>query len=423
MSTPAPLSVRAVRWLFWAALALRLWFVLVAHPAHRFIYSDMQSYHQVALQLLQGQVSPWHAFRPVGYSLLLVPFYALGIGPGWVGVLQALLGAAMVPLAARLATRCRVGPRGALVCALLVACSAPLVMYGGLILTELPSAFLLLLGITFAFEAAPAQRAKWLGAGFALGLAVALRPNLLLALPPLALFTWRRDAAAFAALSLGVALPVLCVSAYNSHALGHLAGPSCNGGLNFYLNFADVHTIQYRGVFGGYWVSPVPNGLDHTRLELTDVPFFDDRHYYRSGIAFVAQQPAALRDALANFVEAAGLGRQLYWPDWPGHGPLLRAYARLFFGLVLLPALLLSFAQLLPNVRKGTAATALQLVAICMASLLPIYFFLGDPRVRVPFDPLWMVLAVLAVQRLATHFGQRSGPSGQTTGEDTSGLP
>jgi hypothetical protein len=56
----------AVRLLFGSALLLRLGYVLVAHPPGQFVYSDMQSYDSVAFELLAGQPSPWHAFRPVG---------------------------------------------------------------------------------------------------------------------------------------------------------------------------------------------------------------------------------------------------------------------------------------------------------------------------------------------------------------------
>lgn len=204
----------------------------------------------------------------------------------------------------------------------------------------------------------------------------------------------------------------------NSYALGRPAGPAANGGLNFYLNFADVHTIQYQGPLGGYWVSPVPNGFDHSRRELSAVPFFEDGHYYRVGLRYLAQHPAALGAALDNFVEASGLGRQLYWPNWPGHERLLRGYAHSFSALVLLPALLLLAALGAPRLRRRLPHAALVVSGCCVLGLVPMYLFLGDPRVRVPFDPLWIVLAGLAVELLYRQFARKGAPDDRSARQE-----
>jgi hypothetical protein len=224
---------------------------------------------------------------------------------------------------------------------------------------------------------------------------------------------------AWSLFGLGLALPLALVCAYNSRALGRPAGPSANGGINFYLNFADVHTLQYGGHFGQYWISPVPNGFNHTRVELTDVPFFQDSYWYGRGIAHVREHPESLRSALQNFTEAAGMGRQLMWPHWPGHETLLQSYALGFFWLVLLPALLALGLCTLRLYRmwrtrgtgRGAAAQAtpeaLTIAALCGSTILPIYLFLGDPRVRVPFDPLWIVLAGVALDALVRLLAAR----------------
>jgi 4-amino-4-deoxy-L-arabinose transferase-like glycosyltransferase len=400
-----------LRGLFWLALALRLVFVVFVHSPRDYVYSDMGSYHVVALELLAGIPSPWHAFRPVGYSMLLAVSYVLSDGSRTlVGVWQAAMGAALVPLTAGLARGAGASRRTALAAALAVTLSLPLVLYSGLLLTELPTSFFMLLGLRLAVTArARRGRAKYLRlalAGLSLGVAAALRPNFLLLSPIIVLFVLVRDGlaglrtAALGALMLLASLlvPVLLVSAYNSQVLGRPAGPACNGGLNFYLNFADIRTIQYQGPLGAYWVSPVPNGFHSTRLELTDVPFFEDRHYYVAGVKYVREHPRALLRALGNFVETSGLGNQLYWPNWPGREPLLRAYALAFFWAALVPALGWLLALLRRRVRAGARPEALLAATLCLASAVPMYFFLGDPRLRVPFDPLWIVLSGLAYQ-------------------------
>ena len=401
-----------LRALFWVALALRLTFVVFFHSPRDFVYSDMQSYHTVALELLTGVQSPWHAFRPVGYSMLLAILYVLSDASGtWVGVVQGAMGAALVPLTAALARSAGASRKTALVSALAVAFSLPLIFYGGLLLTEVPTSFFMMLGLVLAVTRRPCERRpvwKRLAlSGLSLGIAAALRPNLLVVCPVLIGFLLLREPSGlrFARpwrgallLLLALAVPVLLVSAYNSRVLGHLAGPAKNGGLNFYLNFADVLTVQYQGPFGGYWVSPIPNGFHYTRYELSAVPFFEERHYYAAGLKYVREHPRALVLALRNFVEAAGLGNQIYWPNWPGHEVLFRGYALAFFGAVLAPALCSLIGLVWGRVRARVRPQALLIAALCVASALPMYLFLGDPRVRVPFDPLWIVLSGLAYQ-------------------------
>jgi 4-amino-4-deoxy-L-arabinose transferase-like glycosyltransferase len=444
-------DARWLRLLFVTAALLRLYFVLFLHPPRAFVFSDMQSYDYVALEILSGRSNVWHAFRPVGYSLLLALVYALtDVSRTFVGVLQALMGAALVPWSAQLARAAGASRASALLAALVVLTNVPLILYSGLLLTEVPSAFFLLLGLKQLLVEPRKPRspfARLAASGLYLGLAAAVRPNFLLALPVVALYAlhWISRgglprARSWLLLGAGLALPLALVSLYNSHALGRPVGLSCNGGLNFYLNFADVHTIQYQGPMGQYWISPVPNGFDHTRQELTDVPLFEDAHYYARGLAFVREHPASLRDALQNFPEAAGVGRQLLWPGWPGHESLLASYSLGFFALVLLPALTMlgvlaraAFRAFRPlwraRGRAGLARAAvdggasppasvrpeaLTLAALCASSALPIYLFLGDPRVRVPFDPLWIVLAALALDALARavrgRFRRRRSP-------------
>lgn len=405
-----------LRLLFVLAALLRLVFVLKAHPARDFVFSDMQSYDSVAFELLAGQTSVWHAFRPVGYSYLLAGIYALSDGSRTlVGVLQALMGAALAPISVELARAAGARRATSLLVGLVVATSVPLTLYCGLLLTEIPSAFFLLLALKLALVAEDAQRARYprlFFTGLCLGLAGALRPNFLLVYPVVGLYLMRRirfagarHMLAWTLVGLGLALPLGVVCKHNSSALGRPCGPSANGGLNFYLNFADVNTIQYVGALGQYWIAPVPNGIDHTRQELTSVPLFEDGYYYRRGLAYVRAHPHALLEALQNFPEAAGIGRQLLWPHWPGHELLLLNYARAFFLLVLLPALG-AIVMLARRAYRGLRARvelnveALTLAALCASTALPIYLFLGDPRVRVPFDPLWILLAGLMFEAL-----------------------
>ncbi|HEX6243661.1 MAG TPA: glycosyltransferase family 39 protein, partial [Polyangiales bacterium] len=214
-----------VRCAFAFALLVRLAYVLFAHPPGHFVFSDMQSYDSVAFELLGGAINPWHAFRPVGYSMLLASVYRLTDGSRtFVGVLQALMSAALVPYAAELARAAGAGRRTALWVALLVATSVPLIFYSGLLLTEIPTTFCLVWALRQAIALAGGLRPRlwpWASLGLALGLAGAMRPNLLPLAPLVLLYAawagprgWfrqpglarRRRMAALAAATLGCAL-------------------------------------------------------------------------------------------------------------------------------------------------------------------------------------------------------------------------
>jgi 4-amino-4-deoxy-L-arabinose transferase-like glycosyltransferase len=416
MSAPLEPSDRryalAVRLLFGSALLLRLGYVLIAHPPGQFVYSDMQSYDSVAFELLAGQPNPWHAFRPVGYSMFLALVYRLTDGSRtFVGVLQALMSAALVPWTAAIARAVGATRVVALLVGLFVALSVPLIFYSGVLLTEVPTAFFLVFALKLALAPEPRRGGFWrhVRIGLALGVAGAMRPNLLHVAPVVAAFVGlvrvrlrdlRAGALALLTVMAALSLPVAVVSAYNSRALGRPAGPAANGGLNFYLNFADVRSVHYSGAFGAYWISPVPNGLRFTRDEPTNVPFFEDTHYYRAGVRFVRQHPDALVRALDNFVEAAGLGRQLYWPNWPGFERTFHRYALWFFALAIAPALAFLLGLGLQALRGRASLPRLLLASVCVMGTLPMYFFLGDPRVRVPFDPIWLVLGGLGFQSI-----------------------
>ncbi|HEX6241528.1 MAG TPA: hypothetical protein VFZ61_11560, partial [Polyangiales bacterium] len=79
--------------------------------------------------------------------------------------------------------------------------------------------------------------------------------------------------------------------------------------------------------------------------------------------------------------------------------------AHLFFVIVLAPGL--AFLLHLGGQWRLRRARreALLLGLVCVVGTLPMYFFLGDPRVRVPFDPLWIVLAGLGFQQVWRDLG------------------
>ena len=111
------------------------------------------------------------------------------------------------------------------------------------------------------------------------------------------------------------------------------------------------------------------------------------------GLALLRDRPSRLVErGVSNWVEAAGMGRQGYWPVPDTR--LTRMHRRAFFIAALLP----SFAgMLLLAARRRFAArenaALLAAAGLIVSNLVTVFFFLGDPRMRVPFDSLVLLLA------------------------------
>ena len=99
----------------------------------------------------------------------------------------------------------------------------------------------------------------------------------------------------------------------------------------------------------------------------------------------LSEQPSLMLGPIHNLPETAGIGSQNLWPPASGHEPQVMRYGRLFCGFILLPTAGLTLFAVLRRQRLSRAAKAC--VWILILSLVSAILFLGDPRIRVPFDP------------------------------------
>jgi 4-amino-4-deoxy-L-arabinose transferase-like glycosyltransferase len=299
----------------------------------------------------------------------------------------------------------------------------PAVYYTGFLLTETLSSFLIVAG-AWALVASIERRSRWgfLLCGLLLGAGATVRPNLLVFLPcvPVIIWLglarrWREAVLSAAVLCAAFALPVGAAAAHNARLVG-TPTLGTNGGLNFYLNFASVRGVRFRDARGEHGITPIPNLFYHQNDEVVKVPFYADRHYFERGLALLREDLGRLRVTVRNLVEASGVGRQGYWPvdereRWT------RLHRRWFFYVGIVPSLV---GITLLGFRRRYAANQhrplLVAAGLVLSSLVTLLLFLGDPRMRVPFDPLLMVLAAAGfvwvgeeLQRLA--LARRSGSS------------
>jgi 4-amino-4-deoxy-L-arabinose transferase-like glycosyltransferase len=396
--------------LFTGGTALRLWFNLAVHPPGDFVTSDMWVYDHRADHFFTRPPGPWDTFTPPGYPALLALIFRL-CGRhchATVGVVQAFMGGALAPLVFILARRLTGSRLVARVSGIGTALYFPLIFYGGLLMTEVPFALLLLLGTLALARAAADARPRWpVAAGVALAAATLVRPNLLVFLPLVAVHFWvarHRDwkaALRSTAFVLAGAVPLLAWgSLHNSRIAGRPVGLGTNGGLNFFLAHSDYRGATYQEGSFRHEIVPIPNLLRYERMYESPVPLYDEGHFYRAGIQRLARDPYRLLESLDNVTDGLGVGRLDYWPGWRPMGRLLIVFSKSAFWLLFLPAtaylvVLIALGRLFRPQESGRL-----LLFLVAYSVIPVlYLFLGDPRLRVPFDPLFLILTVDALVR------------------------
>ncbi|MFO0661441.1 MAG: phospholipid carrier-dependent glycosyltransferase [Polyangiaceae bacterium] len=414
--------------LFVAALALRLWFSLWYHRPADFIQSDMWVYNHRAGHLIDRQGNAFDTFSPIGYPAMLALIYKIvgGRNYGAVGVVQDFMGAAIVTLSHLVARRITGTYWVAAATGIIVALYPPMVFYCGLCLTETPFCFFLLLSTWALFKAidtsglsvdheraTPATKPwvtwAWMAlCGVSLSLGNALRSNLVMFFPMLPLFVWvmlgrdLKKTAIFSAKIFAFTLPIMiAVSVHMSALRGKFVPFSTNGGLNFFLAHAEYVGVRWKDSTGfAHTIVPIPNMIRYKDFYESPVPLYEESHYYAQAFAILKDNPYRLAIALDNIVEGLGLGRQELWPGWRGHDVFLGAVAHVFAWLIW-PVVFAYFVVLarLKRLLLPEEAPRLLVYLHVAALIVTVYTFLGDPRMRVPFDPLLIVLFLDAIHR------------------------
>src|SRR5207249_11363189 len=97
------------------------------------------------------------------------------------------------------------------------------------------------------------------------------------------------------ALLLAGAAPLLAAAViHNSRLLGRPAGLATNGGLNFFLAHAPFAAAHYREGDYTHRIMPIKNLMYYPLPYWSPRPFYDEAHFYREGLALLAQKPSRL---------------------------------------------------------------------------------------------------------------------------------
>lgn len=395
---------RSASLVFVLALLVRLWFVLEVHPPGQYIMSDMALYDGIAERLRTGASTASDTFLPVGYPAMLALFHAIGASYVAVGVAHAILGSLTASLAYALAWTSTKSKHVAVLAGAIVALHPILIFYCGFLLTEtLFAALLAAFAFAFARALERPKIARFVVAGLFFGLATIVRSNMLacaitigIALVPILTRSARvrKGALAMGAMALAV---VAIPCARNTMLLGHLAGPSTNGGVNFFLGHAPYSGVIFHegDPIGG--TSVAYNRAHFSQPFVTDLHAYDSSAFFSLGLRELAHHPWRLLDP-GPLLEGLGFVPPRAWPDqsyWPG---FMGHHSELAIAHVVTAALVaIACATLVWMLwRRRVPRTHLGTVALALGILVTLQGF-GHARVRASFDP---VLAVLAADGL-----------------------
>jgi hypothetical protein len=422
----------AERWslsIFVAALLVRLHWNAVAHPPGDYIYSDMHGYVSRADGIFREgwKAREYSGFYPWGTHAFIAGLEAVLGRKNWVAVghVFALMGALVVLFGYLVARRVSKTTWVAPLVGLVLVFDYPLISLGGYFLSEIPFAVGMGAATWLLLRVVDHGRSRdaWL-AGLAVSFALVMRPQILLSVALVFLLwlaTFRLAPQVRGKLKLRhfvyAAIPIALVLAFSAVRLHHHTGRwgliSENGTFN--QVFGRCHNVKIialpDGAPGHSRTSFGPPPL--IQLAKREVrapgewpqldPIIEPNFYYHGYIG----DAEILRGYIRQCIEQGGWAKQaefalvnafmlwrynIIWPDsgksqWQA---VASKWGKIHSAVFAIPALLVMFVVFVPRRHPKLAWVALHLwAALAVAAL---YF--GDVRLRTPYDPVIVLLAL-----------------------------
>lgn len=415
--------LRQHRWLIviaLAALAVRLHWNLEVHPIGDYIGSDMKGYDSRADQLLHSPFvkREYHAFFPYGthYLVALLKWIFGAQNYPAIAAVYALMGTMIVVFAYRIAERVSRHAWVPPLVGLLLVPYYPLISLGGYMLSEIPMSVFLCLATLYLLRLAQDGRVRdAVLAGVAVSLATMMRPQ---ALVSVALFfgIWILFRKTFTRVTFRhlvyAGLPIVATLAFSVGRLHYHTGRwglvSENGTFNQVFGHCHTKMITANGKsvikFG-----PPPLIQLHRRMTthpnswIKLDPAISDEITFKGYIA----DEAILKGFLYQCWQKKGLVGQIkytainmillvayntMWPD-SGRGQwreMAKGWGKFHLYAFSLPAFFALFTAFARRTVRRHGILAIHLWALLLTAAL--YF--GDTRLRCPYDPFIIILAV-----------------------------
>ena len=391
-------------WLFLSiALFTRLAFVYL-HPPEAYISSDMADYHNLAQKLAEtGKEDISAAFQPPGTQYLLAAFYALNL-PTWsIGLFLALLSTTMCYLSF-LTVKMLFGSQLALTTLAILSVNFLYIKYTGYYLAETPFSFGIALSIYLLISAIYETNSKKKNVlafafGFAIICTAAFKSNILLILPIIGiwwLFNFKKFKLQWS--PVFVILGFLPIAIFLVWRINHLTGHhtlsiSGNSGMNFYYGRAHLNYMGFLDENGNLvegWQSPVAA----QKAGWHKKEYFREHHTHNH---FFMKEAWKLvkRSPMTQLKYSIGYMGDLFFTTtpWPTGNDASSRVTELFNTFICLflviPGML--FGLFLKSMWKQPAfviwLSAMSIFAVA-------FLFFGSPRFRIPYDQLFIPLAL-----------------------------
>lgn len=455
------------------AVATRFVWAFHVHPPEDFVFKDMRGYVAHAQSLLEHGLRPNRSMvfqAPGTYWLLAIPFALFGAETLWPAtLLWASFSAATVVFVYLLARRCT-SQSTAIAVGLITLLWYPSLSSSGLFLSEAPFGCALTSAVWRLLVLTQDRRGAW-GAGCLAALAIACRPEALLFFGACLLwFTWVRRGSPrwrkeLAGLLLPIAVMTAVLLAHFQHHTGRFGGVAESATANltpakchhpWIQAFDDEasfqasrsprdgtvygliplfemksqlspdHPFAPRPAFGTtksrfrvdvareHGVETVSIRVSHDGTALKFVGNRADPDIHAALVA-ACQEKAGLRGQVRN--DLVNLSALWFfngqWPDNARDGqafePWSKAYIHAFQILLLVPMLFGMRLALGHPEHRMLAPAALALVSVMIVATV----WFGSIRLRTPYDPFAILLAVVAYRHVWQTIRARGRPTSQ----------
>jgi hypothetical protein len=409
-----PLS-RRLKWLCVGLIAagagLRLFAIFRWNPLEDALYSDMASYAAHAQMLMAGSIQESHFFQSIGFPVWVAALRTLADGDYVVVKLASLLMSTLTFVLAWRAAARVMPERLAVVVLAAGAFHFPWIFFSSLLMAETPFALLL----TALFYLLCANRFPWaprIGvlAGVLFAVAMLVKGTHALFGPLLAawvaLWCWHQRSRAgvtwralldgggkgFAAFCVGVAIVLVLQAAVTLRYYGQVRLTAHAGALNFvegkcpWKNNADSA--------GAGWHSPLFVQLEELTARRWPKPFTDSAYFWVEGWKCIAEDPLVLLTSV-RYIHYLFFDNQL-WPANVSRWRVLNRWHQTYFAWLLFPGIL---AFVLYRARHPLSPDTVPFL-VGAAVVACVWFFKGEMRFRIPFDAVFLVMAMLGWIRI-----------------------
>ena len=383
------------------ALVARLAFSLIIHPIQNYLFSDMQSYLNIAQRIISGSKQLGNIFYPPGYSLFLSTIIQAG-GEFFfliTAVLQSLIGVISIWLFYQISTQV-LKPKLSTLFLLILALYYPFIDTTGYLLSENLAIFFLALTLWLSLKFSKTKANLWLFlAGLSVGIGSLVRANLLII--GLVILVWITITLKSKLRSLSVFITatmasLLLVSGIYFKLGGQSRTSSLNGGFVFMAGQCLVgHSYDSTGAAFG---PPVYMQRDINKTVQFTQAFTNSRYFYQQGLECLKQRPVRLLEKITE-------NYYLFFDNisWPSSNQtpfnLAMELSHTAFNLFVLPGLLLA-AFLFSRQIKGRRVFTSLLWYVLFTVFLTSTVYHADIRYRLPFDAIFILVSLSGYQLL-----------------------